>query len=149
MKPTVFELGNLYATRDWSDAEDFVDGVWKMLNQDIYNKNYNGIPNEYILSSNETHSIKEFVELAFKHINIYGYWKNDTNDNINEKYCYINNTNEEVVLIKINPSFYRPAEVDILFGDSNKIRNELNWIPSVSFQTLVEKMVKNDIKLLH
>jgi len=149
MKPTVFELGNLYATRDWSDAEDFVDGVWKMLNQDIYNKNYNGIPNEYILSSNETHSIKEFVELAFKHINIYGYWKNVTNDNINEKYCYINNTNEEVVLIKINPSFYRPAEVDILFGDSNKIRNELNWIPSVSFQTLVEKMVKNDIKLLH
>jgi GDPmannose 4,6-dehydratase len=147
--PTPFELGNIYAIRDWSDAEDFVDGVWKMLNQDIYNKNYNGTPLEYILSSNETHSIKEFVELAFKNINIYGYWKNETNDNINEKYCYTNNNNEEIVLVKINPSFYRVAEVDISCGISNKIRNELNWVPSVSFENLVQKMVINDIKLLN
>lgn len=147
--PEPFELGNIYAIRDWSDAEDFVDGVWKMLNQDIYNKEYNGTPIEYILSSNETHSIKEFVELAFKNISINGYWKNDTNDNINEKYCYTNNNNEEVALVKINPSFYRLAEVDISCGNSNKIRNELNWVPSVSFEELVQKMVINDIKLLN
>lgn len=147
--PAQFELGNIYAIRDWSDAEDFVDGVWKMLNQDIYNKNYNGIPNEYVLSSNEMHSIKEFVDLAFKNINITGYWKNETNDIINEKFCYINSNNEEVVLIKINSNFYRPAEVDLLFGNSNKIRSELNWCPQISFELLVEKMVKNDIKLLN
>lgn len=143
------ELGNIYAQRDWSDAEDFVDGVWKMLNQDVFNKNYSGSPSEYVFSSNETHTIKEFVELAFKNIDIIGYWKNDTNNIINDTYCYINNSNEEIILVKINPDFYRLAEIDLLFGDSNKARTELNWIPKVSFTQLVEKMVKNDIQLLN
>ena len=67
------ELGNIYAKRDWSDAEDFIDGIWKMLNQEIYNKNYSGTLTEYVFSSNETHTIKEFVELAFKNIDIVGY----------------------------------------------------------------------------
>jgi GDPmannose 4,6-dehydratase len=142
------ELGNIYAKRDWSDSEDFIDGVWRMLNQDIHNKNYIGVPCEYVFSSNETHSIKEFIELAFKFININGYWKNDTNDGINEKYYYINDNNEEVILVKINPSFYRLSEVDILFGNSNKARDELGWLPKISFNTLIEKMVKNDIELL-
>jgi GDPmannose 4,6-dehydratase len=141
------ELGNIYAKRDWSDSEDFIDGVWKMLNQDIYNKDYDGIPREYVFSSNETHTIKEFVEIAFKHINVNGYWKNETNDNINEKYCYINHDNEEVILVKINSSFYRLAEIDLLCGNSSKARNELNWIPQISFEQLVEKMIKNDVKL--
>jgi GDPmannose 4,6-dehydratase len=142
------ELGNIYAQRDWSDAEDFVDGVWRMLNQDIYNKNYNGVPCEYVFSSNETHTIKELIELSFKCINIIGYWKNDTNDVINEKYYYINDNNEEIILVQINPSFYRLAEVDILFGNSNKARNELDWLPKISFNELIKKMVKNDIELL-
>lgn len=144
---TPIELGNIYAQRDWSDSEDFIDGIWRMLNQDIYNKNYSGVPGEYVFSSNETHTIKEFVELAFKFININGYWKNDTDDVINEKYCYINDNNEEVILVKINPSFYRLAEVDMLFGNSNKARDELGWLPKISFNTLIEKMVKNDIEL--
>lgn len=141
------ELGNIYAQRDWSDSEDFVDGVWKMLNQDIYNKNYSGIPSEYVFSSNETHTIKEFIEIAFKNINIVGYWKNDTSDNINEKYYYINDNNEEIILVQINSSFYRVAEVDLLLGNSNKARSELTWLPKVSFTQLIEKMVKNDINL--
>lgn len=141
------ELGNVNAQRDWSDAEDFIDGVWRMLNQDIYNKNYSGVPCEYVFSSNETHTIKEFVELAFKNINIKGYWKNDTEDTINEKYCYRNDINEEIILVQINPSFYRLAEVDVLFGNSNKARTELGWFPKISFNKLIEKMVKNDIDL--
>ena len=140
---------NIYAKRDWSDAEDFIDGIWKMLNQEIYNKNYSGTLTEYVFSSNETHTIKEFVELAFKNIDIVGYWKNDTNDNINEIFCYNNNNNKEIILVKINPSFYRVAEVDLLLGNSNKARNELNWNPNVSFTELVKKMVKNDILILN
>ena len=143
------ELGNIYSKRDWSDAEDFIDGIWKMLNQEIYNKNYSGTLTEYVFSSNETHTIKEFVELAFKNIDIVGYWKNDTNDNINEIFCYNNNNNKEIILVKINPSFYRVAEVDLLLGNSNKARNELNWNPNVSFTELVKKMVKNDILILN
>jgi GDPmannose 4,6-dehydratase len=143
------ELGNIYSKRDWSDAEDFIDGIWRMLNQDIYNNNYKGIPEEYVFSSNETHSIKEFVELTFKYININGFWKNKINDDpINEKFYFINNNNEEVILIEINPFFYRPAEVDLLYGNSNKARKDLNWIPTITFNELIEKMVNNDIKLL-
>ena len=142
------ELGNIYAKRDWSDAEDFIDGVWRMLNQDIYNKNYNGVPCEYVFSSNETHTIKEFIELSFNYINIIGYWKNDTDDIINEKYCYTNDNNDEIILVQINPSFYRLAEVDTLFGNSNKARNELDWLPKISFNELIKKMIKNDIELL-
>ena len=143
------ELGNIYAKRDWSDAEDFIDGIWKMLNQDIYNKNYNNELSEYVFASNETHTIKEFVELAFKVVNINGFWKNDTDNSINEKFLYINDKNEEIILVKINPSFYRVAEVDFLFGNSKKARDELGWVPKTNFFQLVEKMVKNDISLLN
>jgi GDPmannose 4,6-dehydratase len=140
------ELGNIYAKRDWSDAEDFIDGVWRMLNQEIYNDNYSGIPEEYVFSSNETHSIKEFVELAFNCVNIVGYWENKIDNNpINEKFYLKSNNDEEIILVEINSSFYRPAEVDILFGNSNRARKELNWKPNVSFIQLIEKMVKNDV----
>ena len=112
------ELGNLEAKRDWSDAEDFVEGVWMMLNQDIYNKNYNGSPIDYVFSSNETHTIKEFVEKAFATIGINGKWVGE-----NEHTVYVNDNNK--VLVQVNPKFYRPAEVDLLLGNSNKARQEL------------------------
>lgn len=146
---TPIELGNIYAKRDWSDSEDFIDGIWRMLNQDIYNKNYNNQPLEYVLSSNETHTVKEFIELAFKQININGFWKNNTDDNINEKMYYLNDKNEEILLVKINPSFYRIVEIDLLMGNSKKARDEIGWIPKRNFTQLVEKMVKNDISLLN
>jgi len=134
------ELGNVKAKRDWSDAEDFVDGIWKMLNQKA--------PNEYVLSSNETHTIAEFVWYAFKSADIEGAWHGQaesaefsisTKDAI--KYEPVSS-----VLVKINPKFYRPAEVDLLLGDSTKARKELGWKPETSFEQLVEKMVKNDLK---
>jgi len=130
------ELGNLDSKRDWSDAEDFVAGVWLMLNQ--------ASPKEYVFSSNETHSVREFVELAFKHAGIEGEWTlTQESDPTSEQFI----SSQGKCLVKINPKFYRPAEVDILLGDSSLARKELGWQPKVSFEKLVEKMVKNDLDL--
>ena len=130
------KLGNLEATRDWSDAEDFVDGIWKMLNQ-------TGEIKEYVLSSNETHSVREFVELAFEAAGLPGMWvKGDKPED--EKFVWRGNTN--IVLVEIDPAFYRPAEVDTLWGDSTKARECLGWKPKSTFKDLVYKMVTNDIK---
>ena len=133
------ELGNLDAKRDWSDSEDFVDGVWKMLNQEK--------PKEYILSSNETHSIREFAEKAFEAAEIKGVWHGErTKEQFSistESYQKINGHSS--ILVKINEKFYRPAEVDLLLGDSNPARKELEWNPQISFDKLVSKMVKFDI----
>ena len=133
------ELGNLDAKRDWSDSEDFVDGVWKMLNQQK--------PKDYVLSSNETHTIREFINKAFAVINIDGVWHgNGTNEELSLP-NYIMEEHEvcSSVLVKINPKFYRPAEVELLLGDSTPAREELAWKPKISFDNLVERMVKYDI----
>jgi len=133
------ELGNIDSKRDWSDSEDFVDGVWKMLNQEK--------PKDYILSSNETHSIREFIELAFKSAKIDGAWHGQglsEEYSITTKYA-LKNDPASSILIKINPKFYRPAEVDLLLGDSNPAREELGWQPKISFNQLVKKMVDHDL----
>ena len=126
------ELGNIDAKRDWSDAEDFVEGVWLMLNQKD--------PKEYVLSSNETHTIREFVEQAF---NFAGFAVEECSwvgMGVDEKYVHEGRT-----LMQVNPEFYRPAEVDLLWGDSSLARRELNWIPKTDFLGLVKKMVDNDL----
>ena len=134
------ELGNINSKRDWSDSEDFVKGIWLMLNQQN--------PKDYVLSSNETHSIKEFVELSFKFAGIEGKWKGD---GINEKFVLHKYKAEkyfyedEPVLMRINSAFYRPAEVELLLGDSTPARTELNWTPEISFEKLVERMTLNDL----
>ncbi len=133
------ELGNLDAKRDWSDSEDFVDGVWKMLNQEK--------PKDYVLSSNETHTIREFVNKAFEISGFYGVWHGN---GTSEEFSIANYLMQEheicsSVLVKINPKFYRPAEVELLLGDSNPAREELGWKPKISFDNLVERMVKYDI----
>jgi GDPmannose 4,6-dehydratase len=142
------ELGNVEAKRDWSDAEDFVEGVWMMLNQDVYNKGYNGTPHEYIFSSNETHTIREFVEKAFKYAGITGSWIYVDPDARaeDEIFCMKKENGEYEALVKINPKFYRPAEVELLLGDSTRAREELNWKPKISFDNLVKKMVEWDIE---
>ena len=135
------ELGNIEAQRDWSDAEDFVEGIWMMLNQDKYNKNYNGFPTDYVFSSNETHTIKEFVEKAFTIAGIKGNWIGE-----GEHIMYISENKK--VLMQINSKFYRPAEVSLLCGKSDKARNDLGWKPNTSFDNLIKKMVEFDIKNL-
>jgi GDPmannose 4,6-dehydratase len=132
------ELGNIEAQRDWSDAEDFVEGIWMMLNQDKYNKNYNGAPADYVFSSNETHTIKEFVEKAFNVAGIKGNWIGE-----GEHTMYI--SEDKKVLMQINSKFYRPAEVSLLCGKSDKARNDLGWKPNTSFDNLIKKMVIFDI----
>jgi len=144
-------LGNIEAKRDWSDAEDFVDGIWRMLNQQApprtaFSCGYGPAPfspDDYVLSSNETHSIKEFVEEAF---NIAGFhrslcrWEGTGEDT---KYYH-----EDYLLVEIDPRFYRPAEVDLLLGDSTRARKELNWKPKTNFIGLVDKMVRHDLNLI-
>lgn len=125
-------LGNTDAKRDWSDSEDFVDGVWRMLNQPE--------PKEYILSSNETHTVKEFVEAAFSEVGIEGSWQGE---GVNEKYI----SSENGVLVEVNEKYYRPAEVDLLYGDSTPAREEIGWSPKISFTDLVSRMVKKDVEL--
>ena len=126
------ELGNVDSKRDWSDAEDFVDGVWLMLNQEE--------PREYVLSSNETHTIREFVEEAF---NFAGFalekcqW---IGKGVEEQYVH-----EDKTLVSINPDFYRPAEVEVLWGDSSEARRNLGWKPKSRFLDLVKKMVDHDL----
>lgn len=125
------ELGNLDAKRDWSDAEDFVHGVWLMLNQEK--------PKDYVLSANETHSVREFIELAFKAAFIDGEWVGNGLDEV-----FIDNKTKQKLVV-INPAFYRPAEVELLWGDSTLARTELGWKPKTSFKQLVEKMVAADL----
>jgi GDPmannose 4,6-dehydratase len=127
-------LGNIDAKRDWSHAMDFVEGIWLMLNQKT--------PKEYVLSSNETHTVREFVEKAFKSAGIDGSW---VGEGINEKYVLSNKP--DIILMQINEKFYRPAEVELLLGDSTLAREELNWTPKISFAELVKRMVENDLKL--
>ena len=131
---TPLQLGNLDAKRDWSDAEDFVRGVWLMLNQDRKN------PKDYVLSSDETHTIREFVEEAFNFVGFHRNaceWKGEGED---EKYFH-----GKECFVEINSDFYRPAEVDLLLGDSSRARKELGWKPKTNFIQLVKKMVDTDV----
>ena len=128
------QLGNINARRDWSDSEDFVRAVWLMLNQKE--------PKEYVLSSNETHSVKEFVSLAFQEAGIAGLW---SGEGVDEKFRVFQ---ENKILAEVNEDFYRPAEVDLLYGDSNPIREELGWKPKFSFEDLVTRMVNNDLEIM-
>jgi len=133
------ELGNIDAKRDWSHAKDFVRGIWIMLNQSE--------PKEYLLSSGETHTVREFIEKAFKIAGISGEW---VGKDITEQYILKKTLNsiyyDNQILVKINQKFYRPAEVDLLLGDSNKAHKELNWKLDISFDSLIKIMVENDLK---
>ena len=150
------ELGNLDAKRDWSDARDFVDGVWRMLNQETYNEKLKSLSGdklinnlkEYVLSSNETHTVREFAEACFDILGIHGYWDGE---GVNERYVIANYINgigdvKSEILVKVNPEFYRPAEVNVLLGDSSLARRELKWEPKSDFKKLVKDMVENDLR---
>ncbi len=156
------ELGNLSARRDWSDAEDFIMGVWMMLNQDIYNPEIktamdklplasrkepalSKLVKDYVLSSGETHYIAEFVEKAFDAANIDAELKFKVEGDWSTAQFFVRGT--KIELVRINPKFYRPAEVDLLLGDSTKITKELGWEPETKFSQLVTKMVENDLNI--
>jgi GDPmannose 4,6-dehydratase len=125
------QLGNLDASRDWGHARDFVEGMHLILQQDK--------PDDYVLATGETHTVREFVELAFGHIGRKIKWsgQGDMEKGLDAK------TGE--VLVEVDPKFYRPAEVQFLLGDPSKAKRELGWTPKTSFATLVEEMVKADV----
>jgi len=110
-------LGNLDAKRDWGYAKEYVEAMWLMLQQDQ--------PDDYVIATNETHSIREFLDVAFGHAGLD--WR---------KY------------VEIDPRYYRPAEVDLLIGDYSKAKKQLGWEPQTKFAALARLMVDADIKLL-
>lgn len=133
------ELGNINSQRDWSHAKDLVRGIWSMLNLER--------PQEYVLASGETHTIREFVELAFAHAGIKGNWSfAGTIGNYVPPENEVFRADTGQILMRINPKFYRPAEVDLLLGDPSLARQDLGWTPEISFDMLVKEMVDSDIK---
>jgi len=130
-KQQYIELGNLDSKRDWGYAGDYVEGMWLMLQQDK--------PDDYVLATGETHTIREFCELAFKEIGITIEWKGSGVKEVG------NDKTTGNTLIKINPEFFRPAEVDILLGDPAKAEGILGWKRKVDFPGLVHLMVEHDL----
>jgi GDPmannose 4,6-dehydratase len=131
-KQEKLELGNLDAQRDWGYAKEYVDGMYRMLQHDT--------PETFVLATNETHTVRKFVDLSFNEIDIQLDWKGTAE---NEKgYC----TKSGKELVAINPKFYRPAEVELLIGSAQKANDLLNWKPTTGLDELCSLMVTADIK---
>lgn len=128
------ELGNIDSKRDWGYAPEYVEGMWKILN---HNKS-----DDFVLATNENHSIREFIEEAFKIIEKEIVWEGEDFNEIGR------NKKDGKILIKINPNYLRPAEVNVLIGDYSKAKKKLNWEPKTKFKDLVKIMVKSDLKRL-
>ena len=128
------ELGNVDAKRDWGHSKDYVKAMWLMLQQDT--------PDDYVIATNETRTVREFVETAFKHVDIEIEWSGSGVDEIGK--C--KKTGKTIV--KVNPEFFRPAEVELLLGNPAKAEKNLGWVREISFSQLVERMVKNDMELV-
>lgn len=125
-------LGNLEAKRDWGYTKDYVYGMYLMMQAEK--------PDDYVLATNETHSVREFVELSCKHLGIDLEWQGE---GVNEK-GIDKGTNK--VIIEISPRYFRPAEVDLLIGDYSKAKTELGWEPKVKFEELVKIMIEADME---
>jgi len=134
-RDTAIMLGNLNAKRDWGHARDYVRGMWLMLQQDG--------PDDYVLATGETRSVREFVTKAFSCIDRTIRWEGE---GLEER-----GVDDEtgVKLVGVDPRFFRPAEVDHLLGDASKARTRLGWVPQISFAELVEEMVKSDLERTH
>tara|TARA_R110000787_G_scaffold118578_7_gene229472 strand:- start:7043 stop:8179 length:1137 start_codon:yes stop_codon:yes gene_type:complete len=140
------ELGNLDSQRDWSDSRDFVKGVWMMVNQDEYRKEKTGEVKDYLLSSGKTYSVREFIKMAFEAAGIKIKWSfRGTTGNSASPENEVVEDDHGSVLVRINPKFYRPADVDLLLGDSSLIREELGWKPEIDLWEMVKDMVNKDI----
>jgi len=125
-------LGNLDAKRDWGYAKDYVECMWLMLQQDC--------PDDYVIASGETYTVRQFVEWAFEVVGIRLQW---IGSGVDERGV---DSATGTILVAINPKYFRPAEVDILWGDPSKAREKLGWEPKTSIRQLVDIMVNYDLK---
>ena len=128
------ELGNMDSKRDWGHSKDYVRAMWLMLQQDK--------PDDYVIATNETRTVRDFVEKAFACAGIEVKWEGAGVDEIG-----IDQTTGKTI-VKVNPKFFRPAEVDLLIGNPHKAESVLGWKREIPFSELVERMVKNDLELV-
>jgi GDPmannose 4,6-dehydratase len=131
---STLHLGNLDAKRDWGHARDYVEGMWMIVQNDH--------PDDYVLATGETHSVREFVELAFAEVGKAVEWKGTGVDEVGYDAADGN------VLVRIDPRYFRPTEVDLLLGEPTKAREKLGWQHKVRFPELVKEMVAADVQLL-
>lgn len=127
-------VGNIDAKRDWGHARDYVEGMWRILQQDT--------PDDYVLATGETHSVREFIELAFAEVGISIEWKGQ---GVDEKGIDKKTGN---VLVEIDPRYFRPTEVELLIGDPTKARTKLGWSHKIGFGQLVKEMIAADLKTI-
>ncbi|XP_011299265.1 GDP-mannose 4,6 dehydratase [Fopius arisanus] len=130
----VLELGNLDAMRDWGHARDYVKAMWMMLQQET--------PEDYVIATGESHSVREFVEIAFRYVGFNIIW---TGEGVNE---IGSDRDTGRLLVRVNPKYFRPTEVFMLLGDATKAKTKFGWEPSVSFEELVKDMLVSDIELM-
>lgn len=124
-------VGNLDSVRDWGHAKDYVEGMWMMLQNDE--------PKDYVLASGETHTVRDLIEMSFKHVGIQIEWHGN---GVNEKGI---NKNTKNIIVEVDEEYFRPTEVDFLQGDASLAKRELGWYPKVSFSELVSEMVDADL----
>jgi GDPmannose 4,6-dehydratase len=127
-------LGNLDAKRDWGHARDFVDGMWRILQQDT--------PGDYVLATGELHSVRELVEIAFEMVGRRIVWRGK---GVDERGVDTTTGDE---LVAIDPKYFRPTEVDLLLGDPTKARERLGWTHTTPFREMIAEMVREDLKLI-
>jgi GDPmannose 4,6-dehydratase len=126
-------LGNLNARRDWGHARDFVDGMWRMLQQEV--------PGDYVLATGETYSVRQFVEMAFAEVGMTLEWRGDGVDE--QGVC----SKTGQVLVRVDPTYFRPTEVDLLIGNPAKALKQLGWRSTTTLRQLVAEMVEHDMRI--
>jgi len=128
----VLELGNLDAKRDWGFAKEYVDGMWRMLQADQ--------PDTYVLATNRTESVRDFVTMAFRAADVAIEWRGSGEDESGQ--C----ARSGKTLVRVSPKFYRPAEVDLLIGNPDKAKRELGWEPKTTLEEMCKMMVEADLR---
>jgi len=125
-------LGNLEAKRDWGHARDFVEGMWKMLQQEK--------PEDFVLATGVTTTIREFAERVFAQVGMTLEWSGSGIDEVGR------DANSGKIIVSIDSAYFRPTEVDLLIGDASKAREKLGWVPKCDLQQMIEEMIKSDLE---
>jgi GDPmannose 4,6-dehydratase len=127
-------MGNIDALRDWGYAPDYVEMMWMMLQQET--------PDDYVVATNEMHTVREFIEKSFAHVDITITWEGEGVDEVGR------NSKTGEIIVRMDERYYRPCEVDQLLGNPEKAKRQLGWVPKVKFKELVQIMTDGDLRLL-